>query len=288
MTVITHHRYADIQGHRLFYREAGPSGAPTVVLLHGFPASSSMFRHLIPELADRWHVIAPDLLGFGESDAPAVDEFDYSFDALADLTRRLLDHLGVRRYAIYVQDYGAPIGWRLALAEPAAITAVISQNGNAYEEGFVPEFLQLNRNLWDAPGPATEAPLRQALALDFTRHQYLAGVTDPTLVDPGTWRNDYALLSRPGMDLVHMQLFRDYATNVKLYPEVQRWFREWQVPLLAVWGQGDPMFRPRGAYSFTSDLPAAEIHLLEGGHFLLESALGECVPLIRKFLAEAL
>jgi pimeloyl-ACP methyl ester carboxylesterase len=280
----THHRYAVVHGHRLFYREAGPPDAPALVLLHGFPASSFMFRDLIPRLADRWHVVAPDLLGFGDSDAPAG--FAYSFDALADLTRGLLAQLGLRRYALYVHDYGAPIGWRLALADPPSITAVISQNGNAYEEGFVPAFLELNRAFWAARTSETEAPFRQALTLDFTRNQYLAGVPDETLVDPVTWRNDYALLSRPGMDLVHLRLFEDYATNVRLYPDVHRYFRERQVPLLAVWGRSDPMFGPEGAHAFTTDLPAAEVHLLDGGHFLLESALEECVPLIRKFLSE--
>jgi len=287
MTTI-HHRYGTVRGHRLFYREAGPAEAPTVVLLHGFPASSFMFRNLIPELADRWHVVAPDLLGFGESDAPPVTEFAYSFDALADLTRELLTEIGVSRYALYVHDYGAPIGWRLALADPAAVTAVISQNGNAYEEGFVPEFLKINQDFWDTPTPATEAPLREALTLEFTRRQYLTGVGDETLVDPSVWRHDYALLSRPGNDLIQLRLFQDYATNVQLYPAVHRYFRLHQVPLLAVWGRGDPMFGPPGALAFTADLPVAEVHLLDGGHFLLESALDETVPLIRKFLIEAL
>jgi pimeloyl-ACP methyl ester carboxylesterase len=284
----THHRYATVRGHRLFYREAGPPGAPDLVLLHGFPASSFMFRNLIPQLADRWHVVAPDMLGFGDSDAPALADFAYSFDAVADLTRGLLAQIGLSRYAMYVHDYGAPVGWRLALADPAAITAVISQNGNAYEEGFVPEFLKLNQDYWNERTPETEAPFRQALTLEFTRQQYLTGGPDESLVDPVTWRNDYALLARPGMDQVHMKLFEDYATNAQLYPAVHRYFRERQVPLLAVWGRTDPMFGPQGALAFTADLPTAEVHLLDGGHFLLESALDECVPLIRKFLAEAL
>ncbi|MFD7307787.1 alpha/beta fold hydrolase [Promicromonospora sp. NPDC059942] len=284
----THHRYALVEGRRLFYREAGPPDAPTLVLLHGFPSSSFMFRDLIPRLADRWHLVAPDLLGFGLSDAPPADEFAYSFDALADLTAGLLDQLGVRRYAVYVQDYGAPVGWRLALRDPTAVTAVISQNGNAYEKGLQPEFFSAVRAFWERETPETEAGVRQALTLDLTRFQYLTGVADETLVDPVTWTLDHALLSRPGNDLVQIALFRDYATNPPLYPEVQRWFRDSQVPLLAVWGEGDPVFGPDGARAFTADLPAAQVHLLDGGHFLLESALDEVVPLVRAFLTASL
>lgn len=279
-----HHRYADVRGRRLFYREAGPADAPTLVLLHGFPTSSSMFRNLIPLLADRWHLIAPDHLGYGHSDAPPVTEFDYTFDALTDLTQDLLGQLGVDRYAMYVQDYGAPIGWRLALRDPAAVTAVISQSGNAYEEGFVASFWKAVRDYWNEQTPETEAGARQALTSEVTRWQYLNGVTDETLVDPGTWQRDYALLSRPGNDLVQLKLFLDYATNPPLYPAVHRWFRESQVPLLAVWGRGDEIFGPEGALAFTGDLPNAEIHLLDGGHFLLESALDEAAALIRTFL----
>lgn len=279
-----HHRYADVRGRRLFYREAGPADAPTLVLLHGFPTSSSMFRNLIPLLADRWHLIAPDHLGYGHSDAPPVTEFDYTFDALTDLTQDLLGQLGVGRYAMYVQDYGAPIGWRLALRDPAAVTAVISQSGNAYQEGFVASFWKAVWDYWNEQTPETEAGARQALTSEVTRWQYLNGVTDETLVDPSTWQRDYALLSRPGNDLVQLRLFLDYATNPPSYPAVHRWFRESQVPLLAVWGRGDEIFGPEGALAFTGDLPNAEIHLLDGGHFLLESALDEAASLIRTFL----
>jgi pimeloyl-ACP methyl ester carboxylesterase len=284
----THHRYAVVDGRRLFYREAGPPDGPTLVLLHGFPSSSSMFRGLIPRLADRWHLVAPDLLGFGLSDAPPVGELTYTFDTLADLTAGLLDQLGVHRYAVYVQDYGAPIGWRLALRDPSAITAVISQNGNAYVEGLQTEFISAAQAYWYEQTPETEAGARQALTLELTRWQYLTGVADETLVDPATWTYDFALLSRPGNDLVQLALFQDYGTNPRLYPEVQRWFRESQVPLLAVWGRGDPIFGPDGARAFTNDLPAAQVHLLDGGHFLLESALDEVVPLIRSFLSASL
>jgi pimeloyl-ACP methyl ester carboxylesterase len=281
---VVHHRYATVDGHRLFYREAGDAGAPTLVLLHGFPTSSHMFRDLVPALADRYHVIAPDHLGFGLSDAPPVDEFDYTFDALTDLTAALLRSLGVERYAIYVQDYGAPIGWRLALREPSAITAVISQSGNAYDAGFVESFWKVVQAYQREQTPDTEAPIRQFLTLEATRWQYVTGVPDETLVSPESWQHDYALISRPGNDLVQLKLLRDYATNVPMYPHVQEYFRTSAVPLLAVWGRGDEIFGPAGAEAFAEDLPDAEIHLLDGGHFLLESALDEVTELIRNFL----
>jgi pimeloyl-ACP methyl ester carboxylesterase len=281
-----HHRYATVDGRRLFYREAGEPTAPAVVLLHGFPTSSYMFRHLIPALADRYRVIAPDHLGFGLSDAPSVDEFDYTFDALTDLTAGLLRSLGVDRYAMYVQDYGAPIGWRLALRDPAAITAIVSQNGNGYDVGFVESFWKVVQAYQQEQTPGTEAPVRQFLTLDATRWQYVTGVADETLVDPESWHHDYALISRPGNDLVQLKLFRDYATNAPMYPRLHEYFRASGVPLLAVWGRGDEIFGPAGAEAFADDLPDAEIHLLDGGHFLLESALDEVIPLIRNFLAQ--
>lgn len=279
-----HHRFAVIDGHRLFYREAGPVGAPILVFLHGFPTSSSMFRNILPLLADRWHLIAPDHLGFGLSDAPPVAEFAYTFDALTDLTAGLLRHLGVHRYAMYVHDYGAPIGWRLALREPASVAAIITQSGNAYQEGFQPDFFSLVWAYWAHQNPHTESGVRQALTLEITQWQYLSGVTDETLVDPANWLTDHARLSRPGNDLIQLALFKDYASNPPLYPAVHEYFRASQVPLLAVWGRNDPIFGPHGAAAFKVDLPNAEIHLIDGGHFLLESALDEALPLIRTFL----
>ncbi|MGB8404364.1 MAG: alpha/beta hydrolase [Mycobacterium sp.] len=283
-----HHRYITVDGHQLFYREAGDEKAPVVVLLHGFPTSSYMFRDLVPALADRYRVIAPDHLGFGLSDAPPVEEFDYTFDALAALTSGLLRGLGIDRYAMYVQDYGAPIGWRLALADPAAVTAIISQNGNAYDAGFVESFWKTVWTYQDAQTPESEAAVRAFLTLDATRWQYVTGVGDPTLLDPESWHHDYALLSRPGNDLVQLALFRDYATNGPMYPRVHEYFRATGVPLLAAWGRGDEIFGPAGAEAFTTDLPDAEVHLLEGGHFLLESALDDATVLIRAFLAKHL
>jgi pimeloyl-ACP methyl ester carboxylesterase len=287
MTAV-HHRYATIDGRRLFYREAGPAGAPAVVLLHGFPASSFMFRDLIPVLADRYHVIAPDHLGFGWSDAPPAAEFGYTFDALAGLTAGLLGQLGVARYAMYVQDYGAPVGWRLALADPDAVTAIITQSGNGYEAGFTEDFWKPVREYWQDQGPDTEAAIRQALTLDVIRWQYLHGVPDESLVSPDTWQHDFAQVSRPGNDLVQLALFADYATNLPLYPKLHAYLRDTQVPVLAVWGRNDPIFGPDGALAFVGDSPGAEIQLLDGGHFLLESHLDAAADAIRSFLGRTL
>lgn len=285
--VAVHHRQLEIDGQTLFYREAGNAENATLVLLHGFPTSSYMFRHLIPLLAEKYRIIAPDHLGFGLSSAPSADEFSYTFEALADLTAKLLSALGVGRYAMYVQDYGAPIGWRLALRQPDAILAIISQNGNAYDEGFVDSFWDMVRAYQVEPNEETESRVRFALTLEATKWQYLTGVDDATLVDPESWMHDFALITRPGNDHVQLALFRDYATNPPMYPEVQRYFRESQVPLLAVWGKGDEIFGPAGAEAFRRDLPGADIHLLPGGHFLLESAVDEVAELIDGFLDRA-
>jgi pimeloyl-ACP methyl ester carboxylesterase len=287
MTAV-HHRYATVRGRRLFYREAGPAGGPAVVLLHGFPASSFMFRDLIPRLGDRYHVIAPDYLGFGLSDMPPADGFGYTFDALAGLTADLLAQLGVTRYAMYVQDYGAPVGWRLALASPGAVTALITQNGNGYEAGFTEAFWKPMREYWQDRNPRTEAAVRQILTLDAIRDQYLHGVPDETLISPDTWQHDHALVSRPGSDLVQLALFADYATNPPLYPKLHAWLRERRVPVLAIWGRNDPGFGPEGALAFAADAPGAEICLLDGGHFLLESHLDTVADHVRGFLGRTL
>lgn len=287
MTAV-HHRYVTVAGHRLFYREAGSADAPAIVLLHGFPTSSFMFRNLIPELADRYRVIAPDYLGFGYSDAPSVNEFDYTFDGLADLTAGLLDQLGISTYAIYVQDYGAPIGWRLALRDPAACTAIITQNGNGYDAGFVTAGWQPAWDYQQAQTPQTEAAMREMFTFEATRFQYVAGVPDESVVSPDTWFHDFALLSRPGNDAIQLKLFLDYATNPKIYPALHDYLRTSGVPVLAVWGNGDPFFGPDGARAFAEDAVDAEIHLLDGGHFLLESAGAEVTALIRDFLSRRL
>lgn len=285
----TRHQYATVQGHRIFYREAGPRDAPAVVLLHGFPTGSRMFRRLIPALADRFRVIAPDHLGFGHSDTPAADRFPYTFDALTDITEAFLAGLGVTDYAIYVHDYGAPIGWRLTLRNPRAVNAVITQNGNAYEDGFVPEFWEPVWAYAKDPGPGTEPAARHALSLEAIRWQYLHGVDHPELVDPDLWTADHRDVNRPGHDVAQLSLFRDYATNRPLYPQVHAYFRESRVPLLAVWGAEDLIFGPDGARAFARDLPDAEIHLVPGGgHFLLETHLETVSDRVRDFLTRTL
>jgi pimeloyl-ACP methyl ester carboxylesterase len=287
MTTV-YHRYAAVEGQQLFYRDAGPPSAPVVVLLHGFPASSFMFRNLIPVLAEQYHVIAPDHLGFGFSDAPPASSFSYTFDALAGLTGALLGQLGVTRYAMYVHDYGAPIGWRLALADPAGVTAIVTQNGNGYESGFTETFWKPVREYWQERNPRTEGALREALTLDAIRWQYLHGVADESLVSPDTWHHDFALVSRPGNDRIQLSLFADYASNIPLYPYLHAYLRDSRVPLLAVWGRNDQIFGPDGARAFAADAHRAEIHLIDGGHFLLESHIDAAVGYIQPFLERTL
>ncbi|MFD7286482.1 alpha/beta fold hydrolase [Streptomyces sp. NPDC059863] len=285
MSSVVHHRTATVNGMDVFYREAGDPQAPALVLLHGFPTSSHMFRNLIPALADSYRVIAPDMIGYGQSAMPTVDEFDYTFDSLTDVTAALLERLGVERFAVYVHDYGAPIAWRLATRSPRSITAIITQNGNAYTDGFVKAFWDGLFAYAENPTPKNEAPLRAALTLELTRWQYLNGVADPSLVSPDGWTIDQSLLNRSGNDAIQLALFRDYPTNVALYPRLQQYFRDSQVPLLAVWGANDEIFGPDGARAFQRDLPDAEIHLVESGHFALESHLEEITGHIRGFLA---
>ncbi|KJQ52697.1 alpha/beta fold hydrolase [Microbacterium sp. SA39] len=279
-----HHRTVLVDGHEVFYREAGPADAPVLLLLHGYPTSSHMFRHLIPALGDTHRVITPDHIGFGRSAAPSVDEFPYTFDALTEVTRGFLRELGVTRYTVYVQDYGAPIAWRLALADPDAVEGVISQNGNAYEEGFVPEFWTPIWAYHEDPSDENERALRPALERDAVEWQYLHGVPDPTLVDPDAWEHDLALLARPGVDRAQLHLFGDYATNRALYPALQEWLRASRVPVLAVWGRNDEIFAAAGAEAFRRDSPDARIELLDAGHFLLESNLDDVVRIIRDWL----
>jgi pimeloyl-ACP methyl ester carboxylesterase len=222
------------------------------------------------------------------SDAPPADQFEYTFSALAGLTAGLLVQLGITRYAMYVQDYGAPVGWRLALANPRAISAIITQNGNGYEAGFTEGFWKPVRQYWQERSPQTEAPVRQALTLDAIRWQYVHGVPDQSLVSPDTWHHDFAFLSRPGNDLVQLALFADYASNLPLYPKLHAFLRDSRVRLLAVWGRNDEIFGPAGALAFADDAPGAEIRLLDGGHFLLESQLGTVAGYVRGFLERTL
>lgn len=285
--VSVHHRTVAVDGLDVFYREAGPADGAVLLLLHGYPTSSHMFRHLIPALADRYRVIAPDHIGFGRSAAPSVDEFDYTFAALAEVTRHFLAVIGVAEYTIYVQDYGAPVGWRLALADPTAVVGVISQNGNAYEEGFVPSFWD---PIWaDAAERTSETrdALRPALGRRAVEWQYTHGVPDPTTVDPDAWEHDLALLARPGQDDVQLALFRDYSTNRDLYPAVHDWLQTSRVPVLAIWGRNDEIFAAAGASAFMRDAPDARIELIDGGHFLLESHLDHVTAVIRSWLRDA-
>ncbi|MFF2862795.1 alpha/beta fold hydrolase [Streptomyces rubiginosohelvolus] len=285
---LVRHRTATVDGHEIYYREAGPADAPVIVLLHGYPTSSFMFRELIPLLADAYHVIAPDHLGFGHSDAPPATEFDYTFDALAELTSGLLDQLGLDRYALYVQDYGAPIGWRLALKNPERISAIVTQNGNGYEDGFVDSFWD---GLWAYganPGPDTEPAVRAAMSLEAIRWQYVHGVPDLSVVSPDTWEHDVALVSREGNDEIQLALFRDYQNNRPLYPLLHEYLRTSEVPVLAVWGRNDEIFGPAGARAFACDAKDAEVHLINGGHFLLESHLDVVAGYLRGFLGRVL
>lgn len=280
-------RRVRVDGIELFYREAGPAGAPTVLLLHGFPTSSHMFRSLIPRLATRYRVIAPDLPGFGFSEAPDRARFRYTFDALAEIVDHFTEQVGARRYVIYVFDYGAPIGFRLALKHPERIAAIVSQNGNAYEEGLGKDWNPIQR-YWREPTAANRDALRGFLTIDGTRYQYLTGVADPSRVPPEAYTLDQALLDRPGQAELQLDLFLDYASNVALYPKIQAYLRVQRPPLLAVWGKNDPFFLPAGAEAYRRDDPRAEVRLLDTGHFALETHGDEIADRMLEFLGRTL
>lgn len=284
---VTHHRTATVNGVEIFYREAGPADAPVVLLLHGFPSSSHMYRNLIPQLAGRYHVIAPDYPGFGQSAVPDRSLFQYSFAHYAALIDGLLGQLGAKRYALYVQDYGAPVGYRLALRHPDRVTALIIQNGNAYDEGLSP-FWDPIKAYWAEGSDARRQALRAGLTPAATKGQYIDGVADPSRVDPATWVHDQALLDRAGIDQIMLDLFYDYRTNVVLYPQFQGFFRTRKPPTLIVWGVNDAIFPATGAKAYLKDLPGAELHLLDTGHFALEDKGDEIAGLIRDFLAQKL
>jgi pimeloyl-ACP methyl ester carboxylesterase len=280
---VTHHRNVTLDGVSIFYREAGPEDAPVVLLLHGFPTSSHMFRNLIPALADRYHVIAPDYPGYGQSDMPDRATFDYTFDRFAELVDQLLDRIGVSSFAMYVMDYGAPVGWRLALKHPERITGLIVQNGNAYEEGLK-AFWDPIKAYWKDGSDEHRHALDALLKLETTKFQYMDGVADRTRIAPDNWIQDQALLDRPGNADVQLDMFYDYRTNLPLYPAIQAYFRENRPPTLIVWGKNDKIFPADGAHPYKRDLPDAEFHLLDTGHFALEDKADEMVPLIRDFL----
>ncbi len=282
---LTSHHRVEVDGVNVFYREAGPSNAPVVLLLHGFPTSSFQYRELIPRLADRYHVIAPDLPGFGFTEVPASRGYKYTFEALAKTIFAFTEALKLSHYAMYVFDYGAPTGFRLALMAPERVTAIVSQNGNAYEEGLGDAWQPLQR-YWREPTMENRNAIRAGLNFEGMRHEYSVGIPDPSLIKPESYTLDAALLARPGNVDIQLDLFLDYANNVKLYPKFQEYFRTAKPPLLAVWGKFDPYFIPAGAEAFKKDIPNAKVTLLPTGHFALETHLQEISESMREFLAE--
>jgi pimeloyl-ACP methyl ester carboxylesterase len=274
-------------GVNVFYREAGAPDAPVVLLLHGYPTSSHMFRELIPRLAGKYRIIAPDLPGFGFTTVPAERNYRYSFASIARTIEAFVDALGLTRYAIYVFDYGAPTGFRLAVAHPERVTAIISQNGNAYEEGLGDAWDPI-KAYWKEPTQEHRDALRQFLTLDANKWQYTHGVPDPEQVAPETYTLDTALLERPGNTDIQLDLFLDYASNVALYPKFQEYFRTAQPPLLAIWGKNDPFFIPPGAAAYRRDIPNAVVQMLDTGHFALETHVEEIAAAMDKLLETAL
>lgn len=273
------YKFVDVDGSRIFYREAGPSGAPVLLLLHGFPTSSHMFRDLIPLLSGHFRIVAPDLPGFGRSDVPSP----ISFAGIADAIGRFTEVLGLDRFAIYIFDYGAPTGLRIALKHPERVTAIITQNGNAYEEGLSEGWNPI-RAYWKEPSQENREALRTLLSPEMTFWQYTHGVGDPSKVSPDGYSLDDYYMAREGVHEAQLDLFRDYASNIALYPAFQAYFRKHKPPLLAVWGNQDPFFLPRGAEAFKRDLPAADIRFYDTGHFALETHVAEIAPVIGEFL----
>ena len=279
------HRHADVDGFNVFYREAGPADAPKLLLLHGFPSSSHMFRDLIPLLSARFHIVAPDLPGFGLSDMPSRDAFVYTFENIANVIDRFTEVIGFDRYAVYVFDYGAPTGFRLALKHPERITAIVSQNGNAYEEGLSDGWNPI-RAYWQAPTQANRDALRALLTKDTTKWQYTHGVPDVSAVSPDGYSLDDYYMNRPGAHEVQLDLFGDYRNNVALYPAFQAYFRTHRPKFLAVWGKNDPFFLPPGAEAFKRDIPNADVRFFDTGHFALETHAAQIAAAITEFLAQ--
>lgn len=278
-----HHRFEQVGDVKLFYREAGNRNAPTVLLLHGYATSSFMYRNLIPQLADRYHVIAPDLPGFGFTEAPPRGKYEYTFDQLAETLTKFTDQLSLERYAMQVFDYGAPVGWRMALANPSRVSAIISQNGNAYEEGLGEGWVPIQR-YWNEPTKANREALKDFPTPASIKWQYLEGVRDSSLVAPDAIALESWLVSRPGNAEVQLDLLLDYANNVAKYPEFQSYFRMHQPPLLAVWGERDPFFLPAGANAWKRDIPNADVRFYDTGHLALETHGNQIAPVIRAFL----
>jgi pimeloyl-ACP methyl ester carboxylesterase len=282
MSTIRYHR-ADVDGFNIHYREAGDKGKPKLLLLHGYPSSGHMFRDLIPLLSDRFHIIAPDLPGFGLSDMPSRDQFTYTFDNIADVMDRFTEMVGFDRFAVYVFDYGAPTGFRLAVKHPERITAIISQNGNAYTEGLSDGWNPI-QTYWEQPTEANREALRSFLSPEATRWQYTHGVKDESLISPDGIALDNYYLARPGAYDIQLDLLLDYRSNVALYPTFQAYFRKHQPRFLAVWGKHDPFFLPPGAEAFRRDIPHAQVHFFDTGHFALETHAKEIAEAIRDFL----
>ena len=284
---MTSYHFAEFDGKKIFYREAGARSAPTILLLHGFPTSSHMFRNLIPALAEHYHVVAPDLPGFGFSITPDRNTVRYNFENLAKVIGKFTETIKLERFALYIFDYGAPVGLRLALAHPERITAIISQNGNAYEEGLSEGWNPIQK-YWKEPTEENRNALREFLTPEATKWQYTHGVADASQVAPESYTLDAALLARPGNDEIQLDLFLDYASNVALYPKFQEYFRTKRPPLLAVWGKNDPFFLPPGAEAYKRDNPNAEVKLLDTGHFALETHVEEIAREILDFLGRKL
>ena len=272
-----------VQDTKIFYREAGDPSRPTVLLLHGFPTSSFMYREIIPVLATKYHVVAPDLPGFGFTESPSRARFDYKFQHLAEVMAGFTQALGLKKYAIQVFDYGAPVGLRLALLHPEKVTALITQNGNAYEEGLAEAWNPIQK-YWRDPSMENREALRAFLKPDSVAWQYTYGVKDVSLIAPETYTLDSVLLARPENEEIQLDLFLDYASNVALYPKFQKFFRDYQPPILAVWGKNDPFFIPPGAEAFKRDVKSAEVHFFDTGHFALETHHQEIAALIVDFL----
>jgi len=284
MTAVRY-RTVDVDGSKIFYREAGAAASPTLLLLHGFPSAGHMFRDLIPLLSDRFHIVAPDLPGFGQSDLPPHSaSAPYTFDRMAAAIDRFTEVVGLARYAVYVFDYGAPVGFRLAVKHPDRIAAIISQNGNAYEEGLSEGWNPI-RTYWQDPSPTTRDALRSFLAPETTVWQYTHGVPDATAVSPDGYSLDNFYLARPGADELQLDLFGDYKSNIALYPTFQRYFRTHKPPFLAVWGRNDPFFLPPGAEAFKRDIPGALVRFFDTGHFALETHAAEIAAAIRDVLS---
>ena len=277
----------EADGVRVFYREAGPADAPVLLLLHGYPTSSHMFRELIPRMATSYHVIAPDLPGFGFTTVPGERDYKYSFDALAQTAEAFVEALGLKKYALYIFDYGAPVGLRLALEHPERVTAIVSQNGNAYEEGLGDAWDPIRR-YWATPSAENREALRRAvLTLEGTRWQYTHGVANPETVAPESYTLDQTLMERPGNTEIQLDLFLDYASNLELYPKFQAYFREFKPPLLAIWGKNDPFFIPPGAEAYRKDNPNASVKFLDTGHFALETHVDEIAEAMHELLGRA-